>query len=65
MFHTVTYCEVKVPDHEVGELLLGLHGDPDAAVHLLPVLGGGPVLDTHHADEVEGSRDLHIDIINT
>ena len=59
MFHTVTYCEVKVPDHEVGQLLLALHGDANPAVHLLPVLSCGPVLDTHHTDEVEGPGDHH------
>ena len=33
------------PDHKVGELLLRLDGDADAAVHLLPVLRCRPVLD--------------------
>ena len=36
------------PDHEVCQLLLVLDGDADAAVDLLPVLAGGPVLDAHH-----------------
>lgn len=49
----------SLPDHEVGQLLLALHGDPHPAVHLLPVLGGRPVLDTHHPDEVEGPGDHH------
>ena len=55
----MTYCDVNVPDHEVGELLLALHGDADPSVDLLPVLSSGPVLDTHHADEVEGPGDHH------
>ena len=53
------YCDVVVPDHEVGQLLLALHGDADPSVDLLPVLSGGPVLDTHHSDEVEGPGDHH------
>ena len=40
------------PDHKVGELLLGLDGDADAAVHLLPVLRCRPVLDTPEYDHV-------------
>ena len=37
-------------DHEVGELLLLLHGDPHAAIHLLAVLGRGPVLYAHYPE---------------
>ena len=48
-----------LPDHEVGELFLALHRDPHPTVHLLPVLSRGPVLDTHHADEVECPGDHH------
>ena len=55
----MTYCDVNVPDHEVSELLLALHSDADPTVDLLPVLSSGPVLDTHHTDEVEGPGDHH------
>ena len=48
---------MTVPYHEVGELLLALHRHSHPAVHLLPVLGCRPVLDTHHSDEVEGPGD--------
>ena len=51
--------DIVRPDHEVGQLLLSFHGDTHSAIDLLPVLGGGPVLDTHHPDEVKGPSDHH------
>ena len=37
-------------DHEVGQLLLVLHGHAHATVHLLAIFARRPVLNTHHLE---------------
>ena len=47
------------PDHEVGQLLLLLHRDAHAAVHLLTILGRRPVLHAHHPETKQTVQQLY------
>ena len=48
-----------LPDHEVCELLLRLDSDTNTSINLFPVFRRRPILDAHHADEVEGPGHHH------